>query len=107
MSMDGFRMFLEAAGNDPRIAEGARRAVGEREDTEGAQGLAGYARAAGYDVAAEDVAAFDRAMRSEGDLSAAELDALAGGGPIASWLDGALATVKKGIGVPIDILTRR
>ena len=110
MSMDGFRTFLDAAGSDPRIAEGARRAVGDREDVEAARALAAYARAAGFDVAVDDVAAFDRAMRGDAELSSAELDGVAGGGPIkdvSGWLDGALATVKQGIALPFGLMARR
>lgn len=110
MSMDAFRTFLDAAADDARIAEGARRAAGDGEGAESVRSLAAYAREAGYDVVPDDVAAFDHAMRSEGELSGSELDSVAGGGPlkdVSGWLDSALATVKQGLALPFGLMSRR
>lgn len=99
--MDTPKTFLDAAAHDPRIARRPRHAAEGREGREVFRALAAHARGAGYDVGADDVAAFDRAMRGDAGLSAGEIEGIAGGGPlkdVSSWLDGTLATVKTGIG---------
>lgn len=82
MSEHAFQEFIEAAGEDPALAEGAQKAVGDLQGNEASAALAAYARARGYDVTDEEVATAMAAGVPDGTLSDDQLDGVAGGGPI-------------------------
>ena len=85
MVTENIKAFFEALSKDEALQQALREKelsyTGMKEDREAivAEILIPVAKAAGYDFTLEDVKAFEKGMRVEGELSENELEAVAGG----------------------------
>ncbi|MCQ0988071.1 Nif11-like leader peptide family RiPP precursor [Jiella marina] len=102
MTMKTLNDFATTVQGDETLARGLANAIGDRQGPEAAEAFAAYARAAGFDVNADEVEAASQAAAPQGALWDDQLDAVAGGG---FFFDAASFVTRNALDVTITSLT--